>query len=596
MPPLLPFPSLRPIAWLERQPHRLWILTASGYVLLCWLAFFHHLGTLSLMDKTEALFVEVGRQMAERGDWVTPWWNGTTFFDYPVWGYWMVALSFRLFGVSEWAARLPVALAASAVVLAGFALLWVCGAASEPGVRRWQRAWLGGALLALNPGWVGWGRSSVTDMFLASAIALSLFGFFLSYSQSERPLPRRVGYVAMPLFSAIAVLAKGPVGLVLPGLVIVAFLLCQGQLLPVLRRMPMAAMAAGFLLLAAPWYVLAARADGMGFVGGFFGFSNVARFTSVLYGHAGPWYFYLPWSLLLLLPWSLQLPLAIARLRYWRLGWWRAQPRGAQLAPFCLIWFLLVLLFFSAAATKLAGYILPLVPAGALLLTLFWFPLGSVPVAVPGSDPPQRWGAWINALLLGVMAPAAVLAPRWAATDPAYPGFAAALSASGLPWLLAVVLAAAALGLVLLLLRPGAPQALWLPNLLGFVGVLLFVVPALAPLMENQRQRPVRELAEQAGRLARPGEPLLVIGYRRYSVVFYSGRTASFHDRLESVLAHDRPVGQPGSPAGTALLFGEGRKLKQLAEKAPGATRLASRGGNELWRVPVQRLRTDAAG
>ena len=92
-------------------------------VLLCWLAFFQGLGSLGLMDKTEALFVEVGHQMLERGDWVTPWWNGQRFFDYPVWGYWMVALSFRLFGVSPVggpAARGP---SASAVVAAAFALM-----------------------------------------------------------------------------------------------------------------------------------------------------------------------------------------------------------------------------------------------------------------------------------------------------------------------------------------------------------------------------------------------------------------------------------------------------------------------------------------
>lgn len=238
---------------------RLALLTAAGLLVLCWLAFFNHLGTLSLMDKTEALFVEVGREMLQRNDWITPHWNGEPFFDYPVWGYWMVALSFRFFGVSEWAARLPVATAASAVVLAGFALLWISGSDQAGQLIRWQRAWLGAGVLALNPGWVGWGRISVTDMFLASAITLCLFGFFLSYSQPERPWLRRLGYGAMPVFSAVAVLAKGPVGLVVPGLVIGVFLLCQGQLRAVFRQMPILAMALVFLAVASPWYVLAAR-------------------------------------------------------------------------------------------------------------------------------------------------------------------------------------------------------------------------------------------------------------------------------------------------------------------------------------------------
>jgi 4-amino-4-deoxy-L-arabinose transferase-like glycosyltransferase len=93
---------------------RLPLLTAIVILpLLCWLAFFNGLGALGLTDKTEALFVEVAREMLARQDWVTPWWNGEHFFDYPVWGYWMVVGSFRLFGISEWAARLPAALAAS---------------------------------------------------------------------------------------------------------------------------------------------------------------------------------------------------------------------------------------------------------------------------------------------------------------------------------------------------------------------------------------------------------------------------------------------------------------------------------------------------
>ena len=117
-----------------------WLFSAMALLLLCWLAFFHGLGALGLMDKTEALFVEVGHQMHQRGDWVTPWWNGEKFFDYPVWGYWMVALSFRLFGVSPWAARLPVALAASAVVVATYLLLFCWPHGGEPARLRHGRA------------------------------------------------------------------------------------------------------------------------------------------------------------------------------------------------------------------------------------------------------------------------------------------------------------------------------------------------------------------------------------------------------------------------------------------------------------------------
>ncbi|MCP9915435.1 ArnT family glycosyltransferase [Cyanobium sp. ATX 6F1] len=573
----------------QARSTRLALLSAAGLLLLCWVAFFNQLGTLSLMDKTEALFVEVGREMLQRNDWITPHWNGEPFFDYPVWGYWMVALSFRLFGVSAWAARLPVALMASAVVVAGFALLWVLSEGEATG-SRWRRCWLGAALLAFNPGWVGWGRSSVTDMFLSSAITLSLFGFFLAYSQVDRPGLRRCGYVAMPLFSAIAVLAKGPVGLVLPGAVIVVFLLGSAQLRSVLRQMPMLPMAVAFLALASPWYLLAARANGTEFLGGFFGFSNLQRYTSVLYGHSGPWYFYLPWCLILLLPWSLFLPLAALRLRFWQLERWRQQPRSVQFAPFCLVWFLVVLLFFSAASTKLAGYILPLVPAGALVVALFWMPLPAAPLSVSQAplmdDRWQRFYGWLNALLLAAMAVAAAIAPRWAAGDPAYPGFAAALSRSGLPLIFAALLAAAALAMVVRLSRGGPPQALWLPNLAAFAGVLLLVVPGLAPLMERERQQPVREVAALAGQWIRPGEPLLVVGYKRYSVVFYSGHPARFFDSAASAEEELRAETKPGTPLPpSVLVVGEERKLREFSLPPERIEQLASRGSQALWRL-----------
>jgi len=614
---------------LGRSPWRLAVISLVGLGLLCWLAFFNHLGTLSLMDKTEALFVEVGHQMMLRNDWVTPYWNNELFFDYPVWGYWMVGLSFRIFGVSEWAARLPVALAASSVVLAGFGLLLTIAGPDEASGQRWRRAWLAAAVLALNPGWVGWGRSSVTDMFLASAISLSLFGFFLSYSQQERPWLRRLGYVAMPVFSAIAVLAKGPVGLVLPGLVIVVFLLLQGQLWVVLRQMPMLAMALLFFAVATPWYALAAQAHGMAFLGGFFGFSNLERYTSVLYGHAGPWYFYLPWCLLLLLPWSFYWPLAVARLGYWRLGWRRKQPRASQLAPFCLVWFLVVLLFFSAAATKLAGYILPLVPAGALLISLYWIPLRGSPPRAIGPDWPQRWMGSFNALVLAVMAIAAAFAPRWAATDPAYPDFAQALESSGLPLVLAIVLAVAAVGFFSLLVQKGSPRCFWAPNLLGFAGLLLLVVPGLAPLMQAQRQQPLKDLAVLAGQVSEPNEELLVIGYMRYSVVYYSKQPVSFFDSVQGAREHlrdddtsrnktsgsnssgpsnsgnDNSVNDnsrspdatsagsaESAAASTVLLFGEERNLRRFDLDPSSVQAIADRGNHRLWRVN----RADLAG
>jgi 4-amino-4-deoxy-L-arabinose transferase-like glycosyltransferase len=580
-------------SWLAADARRPVGLALLGLIGLSLLAFFNQLGGLGLMDKTEGLFVEVPRQMLRSGDWITPRWNGDTFFDYPVWGYWMVGLSFRLFGVSEWAARLPAALAATATALALFAVVLLLAPAGETSRRSLGRASLCASLLVLSPGWVGWGRSSVTDMFLASGISLSLLGFALAWGSPERPGLQRLGHGAMALFAAVAVLAKGPVGLLLPALVIGSFLLLKGQLLRQLRSLPWLAMAALFVGVAGPWYVLATQANGATFINRFLGFSNLERFTSVLYAHPGPPWFYLPWLVLLLLPWSLYLPLAIARLSFWQLSRWR-QPRSPLDLPLlALLWLVLIVAFFSSAATKLPGYILPSLPAGALLVGLLFQPL---PEASPSGDsrqgPPTglRISAGLNALLLALMAVAAAISASFLRSDPSYPGFAAAVSAAHLPLLLALPLALGALALVLQLAHPsrtpGLPQ-FWIANAASFAAVLALVVPVLVPVLDRERQLPIRQLARGASQLARPGEPLLVVGYKRYSVVFYSGRPVLF----VSSAAKARDVLGPSPASTSVLLLGSEAELQEFGLGPADGLLLQRSDAHRLVRLPIGRLR-----
>ena len=566
---------------------------------LCALAFFSQLGGLGLLDKTEGLFVEVPRQMLLSGDWITPRWNGEPFFDYPVWGYWMVALSFRLFGVSVWAARLPVALAASATVFALFALVLLLAPADEPQQRRLGRALLCATVLCLSPGWIGWGRTSVTDMFLASAIGLALIGFALAHGATDRPWLRRLGRACLALFTAVAVLAKGPVGLLLPLVVIGLFLLLKGR---PLRPLPLGAwlpMAGLLLAVVLPWYALVTAANGSSFLVRFLGTSNLQRFTAVIYNHPGPPWFYLPWLLLLLLPWSVYLPLALARLRFWRLSRWRRpQPPGSDLALLAALWLLVVVVFFSAAATKLPGYILPALPAAALLVGLLFVPLPG-----PGPAPADRgagWGwrcsGWCNALLLALGALAAASAPRWLPQDPAAPGFVGGLAASGAGWCLALPLLAASL-LLVRLLRRGDATALghvWWPNAAGLALALALLLPVLVPLIDRERLLPTRQLAGQAARLARPREPLLVAGYRRYSVVFYARRPVQFVGSARE--AWQRLRAAAAAPPASVLLLGSDSDLLEFGIGPGDGQPLQRLDAHRLLRLPWRELQRLAQG
>ncbi|MCX5950953.1 MAG: glycosyltransferase family 39 protein [Cyanobacteria bacterium] len=580
------------------------LLPLLTLISVCWLAFFNGLGSLGLMDKTEALFVEVAHQMVLRHDWVTPWWNGQTFFDYPVWGYWMVAQGFRLFGPTEWAARLPVALAATATVMAACGLVYLWGSTLEAPRTRLIRACVAAGVLATTPGWIGWGRTATTDMFLASAISLALFGFLISHRLAGHRLWEPMGRIALALFSGIAVLAKGPVGLLLPVLVIAAFLTWRGHWQRWARPFPMLAMALLFLGVVLPWYGAATAANGGAFLNGFLGFSNLKRFTSVLYAHPGPPWFYLPWLLLLLLPWTFFLPAAlIGRGRWWSPSQSAGPgPFADELQLFLVLWLGLVLAFFSAAATKLPGYILPALPAASLLVGLYWRPWpaqGQQRGRRPGAPAPRgssSWpvsaAGWIQTALLGGLALASLQAPHWAATDPAYPHLGAALASSGLPPRLAILLAAMALASAWLLLR-GQGRWLYLPNLVGFAGLLALVIAPLGPLLDRERQAPPRQLALEARRLARPDEPLWVVGSKRYSTLFYGGETARFvsgHDEVHDRLKEFEPGADgPSQRPSSIRLLGDRRQLEQLRLSDAAVERLARRGEQELWRLTPPR-------
>ena len=572
----------------DKNPRQCWLISILWLVLISWIAFFWNLGVMDVMDKTEALFVEVAHQVYLTDDWITPRWNWQTFFDYPIWGYWMVALSFKLFGVSEWAARLPVALTAIALVALSFYTLRYFGLNGQDEQletrQKWIRAWIGTGIVALNPGWVGWGRTSVTDMFLSSAIAMAMLSFFLGYAQPDKPKVQQRWYLVAPVFAAIAVLAKGPVGLLLPALAISIFLIYVGQFWQVLREIKLVAMIGIFLVITVPWYGLAAQVNGAEFIGTFFGFSNFQRFTSVLYRHAGPWYFYLPYCFILLFPWSLFLPLTIARLQFWRKKVWASTPRNRQLGLFCFVWFMVILVFFSAAATKLPGYILPIVPAGAIMITLFW----GEEMLVNREKVYQQWpfltSGIITTVLFFGLAIAAFISPKLAGSDPAFPTFGATLEASGIPVIFGVILTALGIFSAILLIKKNYRPWFWTSNLLFFVTLLTVVVPPLAPIMDSQRQLPFRELAKVVGQVAKPQELVFLMGYPRYSLVHYSQHRVEFLDDVNFAIDYLEDPTKVNSLS-TVLIVTEPKFMDRFGLKAGDYQLIDEKGVYKLIRV-----------
>jgi 4-amino-4-deoxy-L-arabinose transferase-like glycosyltransferase len=323
--------------------------------------------------------------------------------------------------------------------------------------------------------------------------------------------------------SALAVLTKGPVGIVLPGLIILAFLLYTGNVRSVLREMNWFWGGLVFLLMTLPWYIAVVWFNGSAFTDSFFGYHNIERFTSVVNNHWAPWYFYFIVVPVSFLPWSAHLPIAIARLRFWQLRHWRQQPRSAQLGLFALFWFAVIFGFFTIAVTKLPSYTIPLLPAAGILVGLFWGNQWNDPLARSRSTGAAQISHLANLVLFAGLAIAAWFVPNWLGNDPEMPDLPALMQQSGvLRWAMIIWAIAAIIGGGLLWRRQG--RWLWSVNLLSFIAFVLMTLIPAAVIVDGQRQLPLRQLADTIVEVQQPNEPIVMIGFSKPSLVFYTQR------------------------------------------------------------------------
>jgi 4-amino-4-deoxy-L-arabinose transferase-like glycosyltransferase len=540
----------------DRPPQDQFAIAGSiiWLVLVCGIAFFWGLASVGLVDETEPLFAEAARQMYETGDWVTPYFNGATRFDKPPLVYWLMAIGFHVFGVGEWAVRLPSALSATALVGMGFYTLrrfgfsrpelatayadLANGAVNPPRSRLSQRnlcwsAIIGSAIMALHPETIVWARIGVSDMLLSAGIGTALFTFFNGYAQPEFPHRQRNWYLVAYVCLGLAVLAKGPVGLVLPGGIVLVFAAYTGQFLKLLRELHLVKGALIFLAITVPWNVLVIAANGRAYIDSFFGYHNVERFTGVVNGHAAPWYFYFLVVAVGFLPWSPLLPWAIARLRPQRWNFWQTQPRSAHLGIFALIWLGVIFGFFTIAVTKLPSYVLPLMPAAAMLVGLGWSDrLCPAPQAAK-TGMGYRLSYGLNLIVFAVLAVAAIYSPNWMGNDPAMPGLPDLVRDSGVMVRAAIIWGLALLsGLILWLTR--RHQWLWSVNGAAFAAfIMLSILPALQ-LADQVRQQPLREIAAIAIAQS-PAEPLYMVGFMKPTLVFYTQRPVTYIEQPEEL-------------------------------------------------------------
>lgn len=313
------------------------------------IAYILPLGARPLFVPDEVRYAEISREMNASGDWVVPRLDGFRYFEKPVMGYWLIALSQKAFGENNFAVRLPSALAAALTALAMFLLVGKCGGG-------WVPAALTAAVFLTMGGVCAIGSFCVLDMPLTMFLSVGLV--FFSFAYKEEDLGRKALHLALfGVCCGCAFLVKGFLAFAVPCVIIGPFLLWERRLWQFLRLawIPLAVA----VLVAVPWAVIVHMRE-PDFWRYFFWEEHVRRFFADTAHHREPFWFYVPLLLGMAMPWTLLAPGAAAGIR--------REGSKDSLVRFALCWLVLPFLFFSAAKGKLGTYILPCFPPLALLM------------------------------------------------------------------------------------------------------------------------------------------------------------------------------------------------------------------------------------
>lgn len=315
--------------------YRFWLVA----IISCMIIFFN-LGGVPLLDPDEPVYAQTPKEMFIYNEFVSPRIFGEYWYDKPPMYYWLVAGSYKLFGITEFATRFPSAIlgVASALVvyLAGRRLFN-------------ERAGMIGALvLTTSIEFFYLGKAAVTDMTLLLCLTVALLSF----------IEKR--YYLAYIFAGLATLTKGPIGLLFPGAIVFSYIALSRNW-SYLKTMKIPSGLVVYALVAFPWYIIMYQLHGNAFIDTFLGFHNITRFTSPEHPEGVLWYYYIPVLMLGFFPWTgIMLQSIWASLR--------KSKEDFSILLFLNLWALVIFVFFSISQTKLISYILPMYPPLAMVV------------------------------------------------------------------------------------------------------------------------------------------------------------------------------------------------------------------------------------
>lgn len=327
------------------------VLLLAGF---CAFLFFYGLGAFGLIGADEPRYAQVAREMLDRGDWITPTLGGHAWLEKPPLYYWQAMVAYSILGVSDTSARIPAGIDATLLVIAVYLFFRKVRPGGE----------IDAALITAScAGIIGFARAASMDMGLAAMFGIGMLAWWAWRESGNR------AYLAVfYLFIALGTLAKGPVAPFLAAVVIAVFAAVTREWKMVFKTL----WAPGvllFLVVALPWFV-AVQMRNPQFFREFILEHNLARFSTNLYHHPEPFWYYVPVLALSLVPWIV---FVVAGIVQTLSTWWRERKAAEgdlelKFRIFVCCWLFVPLVFFSLSRSKLPGYILPAVPAGAVLL------------------------------------------------------------------------------------------------------------------------------------------------------------------------------------------------------------------------------------
>src|SRR5579859_6853668 len=493
------------------------LLLQLGLVLgVCYFFFFFGLGAFGLVGADEPRYAQIAREMFTRHDWIVPTLNGHHWLEKPVLLYWKVMNSYMLFGVEDWAARVPAAAHATALVLAIFFFMRRFRYTSE----------LDAAMIAASAaGMIVFARGASPDMLLSAPFAMAMMSWW-AWNQTAKRFWRLVFYALL----GIGALAKGPVAPALAVLVVGAYAAVRRDTKVFVRSLSVP----GFLLFFAitlPWF-LTVQHRVPEFFRVFFLEHNLERFGTNLYRHSQPFWFYILWFLVWTVPWTVfTLPglveagrSAFNRIRA-KLEASAESPQDDGLTTFLFVWTIIPIVFFSISRSKLPGYILPAIPASVLLTAEY----------LHRAEVVTRLKIALHALLCALLLVGALVAPfaMMKVEPPSSLSFGMAVSGGVIAFM------------VILMVRREGVRALHFVTLVPAVLALAFLLRPAAPIIDKvQSARAVQaELSRHIGK----DVPVATLNVKRdiaYGLNFYRNQPISHYEQEGPA---DLPTGIPAA-------------------------------------------------